>query len=138
MFPLLRLISAVKLVGKKRCATNHPTPNPVQPREDVEVIGRDKVTSLRHLLLRVGAHTFDNQHQYLFHVTGHRMKLHQRDCFRKKLLNRLDWVERCWKGQGWRVGQHSGQSRASLQPRPRRLSWCRCTHLPSAPGLLML
>lgn len=32
------------------------------------------------------------------------MKLHQRDYFRKKLLNRLDWLELCWKGKGWKGG----------------------------------
>lgn len=52
MFPPFRLISAVKLVGGKTCATNCPTrpctAKPAQKWEDVEVRGRDKVTSLRH------------------------------------------------------------------------------------------
>lgn len=74
--------------------------------------------------LAFGAHAFDNQHQYLFHVTEHKMKLHQRDYFRKKLLNRLDWVERCWRGQGWRVGQHPGHSRPP----------CRLCSLGDSPG----
>lgn len=33
------------------------------------------------------------------------MRLPQRGCFRRKLLNRLDRVEQCRQGQGWRVGQ---------------------------------
>lgn len=36
--------------------------------------------------LAFGAHAFDNQHQYLFHVTEHKMRLHQRDYFRKEIV----------------------------------------------------
>lgn len=36
--------------------------------------------------LEFGAQAFDNQHQYLFHVTEHKMRPHQRDYFRKEIV----------------------------------------------------
>lgn len=84
MFPPLRLISAMKLVGEKRCATNHKGAQHNQRMLKSEEEIKLHPSGISRLVF--AAHAFDDQHQYLFHVTEHKMSLHQKGCFRKKIV----------------------------------------------------